>query len=116
MLCVVGVDARSGEAAEVDRGVEPLPVEGKIGVPIRLPDGRLMAIHSEGKAYAVVIEDTETVEKAFARYSSDNGYTWSEPELLFEYPQSEGAYWSGATLCDRDGAIHLFGLHFFNGL
>ena len=100
-------------AAAIDKGVTPIPVEGTFSWPIRLPDGRLMSVHNEGKKFEKVIKDTETIEKAIARYSSDNGATWSEPEVLFEFPKSGGKYIQNTILADRDENLHLFGLHFF---
>jgi len=115
VLCVVLLSGLAGQAAEIDRGVEPIKYEkGKLGWPIKLPDGRLMAIHTVGKKFEQRITDTETIEKAYARYSTDNGRTWSDPELLFEYPKSGGAYFVNPPLCDRDGVIHLFGHHYFS--
>ncbi len=113
-VCTIVAAAIPGQAAEVDRGVWPIKVEGKLGWVTALPDGRLMSVWSAGKKFGETIEDTEAIENAYARYSTDNGYTWSEPELLFEYPKSGGTYSVGAPFCDRDGVIHLFGIHYFS--
>ena len=102
-----------GRAAEIDEGVTPIPVEGRFSWPIRLADGRLMSVHNEGKKFEKVITDTETIEKAIARYSTDDGATWSEPEVLFEFPKSGGKYMQNTILRDKDNNLHLFGLHFF---
>ncbi len=81
---------------------------------ILLPDGRLMSWWTEGKSWeSEAFKDPTIVQRAMGSYSSDNGYTWSEPELLFEYPPGEGGWGGGVCLLDRDEVIHLFGLHFF---
>ncbi len=111
VLCVALLLTGSGQVSGAMDGVEAIQVEGRLGWIIRLPDGRLMSWWTSGGTESG--EDAESVEKAFARYSSDDGYTWSEPEVLFEFPKSEGSYIGDTILVDRDGAIHLFGLHFF---
>ncbi len=114
VLCVAFLLTGSGQVSGAMDGVEAIQVEGRLGWIIRLPDGRLMSWWTGGKEFAETIEDAESVEKAFARYSSDNGYTWSEPEVLFEFPKGPGLYAGDAILSDRDGAIHLFGIHYFS--
>lgn len=94
---------------------QTIPYEGRMGWSARLPDGRLMCWYVEGKEGEdpkIVFDETLT-QKAFARYSSDNGSTWSEPQLLFEYPKGPGSYTGQVILCDRDGGSHLFGYQFF---
>ena len=109
-----GLGGVPAEAAEIDKGVEPIEVKGTFSWPIRLPDGRLISVHSEGKKFAKEIKDTETIEKAYARYSTDDGSTWSAAQLLFEFPRSGGKFMQNAVLSDKDGVLHLFGLHFFS--
>jgi len=96
-------------------GVEAIHIEGPRGAyAITLPDGRLMTWYTKGKG--IDQKDTnnpDIPQYAYARYSSDNGYTWSEPELLFEFPRGKGTYSGQVMLVDRDDNIHLFGLHFF---
>ena len=101
-------------AARARPGVESIQIARRFGWTIRLPAGRLMSIWTEGKKLAEATADTESVEKAYARDSSDNGYTWSEPKLLFEFPKGAGSYHGAAVLCDRDGVIHLSGIHYFS--
>ena len=96
-------------------GVETIPLYKNIpGWATTLSDGRLMLWWVKGKSTDEAgVTDTNTTEVAYARYSSDNGYTWSPPERLFEFPRSEGTYAGSSILCDRDGVIHLFGIHYF---
>ena len=115
-FCILGLGAVPAQTAM--GGVEAIQVDDNSGWATALPDGRLMMWWTEGKHQddPEAISDPEIVQQAFARYSSDNGYTWSELELLFDFPKTEGIYLgdnSGPTLCDADGVIHLFGLHFF---
>jgi hypothetical protein len=58
------------------------------------------------------VYSADSVRKAMARFSSDNGRTWSDPEALFEFPKTFGSYSEGPWLTDQRGMIHLFGLHY----
>ncbi len=78
-----------------------------------LPDGRVMTWWPEEKPGTA--DATGTVQLAFARFSRDNGATWTKPLVLFEFPRTEGkaryiAGADGATLCDKQGGIHIFGV------
>ncbi|MBI3852082.1 MAG: exo-alpha-sialidase [Verrucomicrobia bacterium] len=102
--------------AEPATGVEAVRADGKMGWATALPDGRLMAWHTEGKVEGddpQVLANPDIPQKAFARYSFDNGRTWTGLQLLFEFPKEKGAYLGQMPFCDRNGTIHLFGLHFF---
>lgn len=97
-------------------GCEFVAVQGGMGWTTTLPDGRLMAWWTDGKSESdpASINNTEIVQKAWARYSSDSGITWSEPQVLLGFPRGKGAYEGLNPFVDRDNAIHLFGLHFFS--
>jgi hypothetical protein len=43
-----------------------------------------------------------------ARYSTDEGRTWTEPQDLFDFPKSAGGFALFERLLDRDGEIHIF--------
>lgn len=75
------------------------------GLPLTLPDGRVMLWGTDKPSEAYV---------ATAVFSKDNGATWSEVVTLFEFPVREEASWSnGASLVDDKGYIHLFGLEYY---
>lgn len=114
-LLAVLLHAPLGQSGEPLEGVEFIPLhQDNSAWATTLADGRLMLWWVKGKSSEEVeAEELRTAEVAYARYSSDNGYTWSPPERLFEFPQSEGKYFGSSILCDRDGVIHLFGIHFF---
>ena len=116
LLCLIALTSLPKEATAAMAGLEVVPVEGPKGIyAVTLPDGRLMMWYTQGKGETdpEVINDPDIPQTAFVRYSSDNGYTWTEPELLFEFPRERGAYFGQVMLVDRDENIHLFGLHFF---
>ena len=100
-------------AGEASRGVEPIQVKGEFGTWVTaLPDGRLMTWWSKDKPGAT--DSTGSVQLAFARFSPDNGATWTKPQLLFEFPRAKGkgryeGKAIGGILCDRQGGIHIFG-------
>ena len=75
------------------------------GALVRMPDGRLMDWWNEGERGA---------RRAVARFSSDECRTWSDVKPLFDFPRGqEGGYGTGfVSMRDRDGAVHLFGLHY----
>jgi len=66
---------------------------------LRLPDGMLMGNF---------LRTAEAVQEIAARYSKDNGLSWSEPQTLFKLATGEGQWGLSAALCDRDGEVHLF--------
>lgn len=89
---------------------------GNWGATLALPDGRLMMWEAEGKTESdlAAIANPNITERCVAKYSSDDGRTWTDPVALFEFPKGTGAYIGpNISLVDRDGVIHLFGLHFF---
>ena len=106
---VSGVPAAGGVA-----GPQIIKVNGKLQGVIPLQDGRLMGWWVDPKGTGPdKLYLTEFAQKATARFSSDNGFTWSGPQTLFEFPKGFGTYSAGVGLQDRGGKIHLFGLHYF---
>ncbi len=75
-------------------------VFGEAPLIVRLPDGALMAfIHDAVRSDRVVS----------ARFSEDNGMTWSEPRTLFSLDdQSEGLWGVTEALVDQQGEVHAF--------
>ena len=63
----------------------------------QLPDGRLMQIFD-------VRADGETA----ARYSTDEGNSWSEAETLFKLPKKKGQWSLSNVLLDHEGEMHIF--------
>ena len=68
-------------------------------VMARLLDGRLIAV--SGRA-------GPNGHEAIARYSSDGGRTWSEPETLVTLPKDMGNWGLHNVLADHRGELHLF--------
>lgn len=76
---------------------------------LTLPDGKLMAlfIRYEGPGLPAA-EDSQVVR---ARYSTDNGDTWSDEVPLFTLPRDAGGFGYYVTLLDQQGEIHIFMLN-----
>jgi len=85
--------------------VQQLSVSGPIGPPAALSDGRLMIWATRG---------TRGQRQALARFSSDSGVTWTDPQRLFDFPADGGDFGSGPCLVSKSGAIHLFGLDYYD--
>lgn len=66
--------------------------------PILLPDGRLMALSPVGRLEHARMQ---------ARYSLDDGRTWSEPEDLFDWPKEASKFYTAEVLLDRDGELNI---------
>lgn len=67
--------------------------------PVALPDGRVMALS---------VARNNGQQTMQARYSTDEGHTWSQPENLFDWPKSVGGFALFERLLDRDGEVHIF--------
>jgi hypothetical protein len=71
----------------------------------QLPDGRLMGVYQR---------TVDGVQEMDARYSTDEGYTWSETETLFKLPKKKifdpkREPWAFENiLLDHDGELHIF--------
>ena len=119
----IAARASPAKGPKIAKGLEEIALEGPMGRVFRTPGDQLMAWFVEGKKWTKeeerkgkaqeVINNPTIPERAFARYSADHGYNWSEPQLLFDFPREKGTYGGGIALSDRDGVIHLFGLHYF---
>src|SRR5690242_13400769 len=66
---------------------------------VTLPDGELMAFFHP---------ITGEMHAATARYSKDNGRTWSDLKTLFTLPEQAGGFGYTQVFIDRDGKVHLF--------
>jgi hypothetical protein len=85
--------------------VERVGIEGRIGTPLALSDGRVALFHTEGAPHK---------QSACARYSTDNGVTFGEPTTLFDFPSDKGSFMIGAALLSSKGTVHLFGLDYYD--
>ncbi|MGC9317398.1 MAG: sialidase family protein [Armatimonadota bacterium] len=81
----------------------------------RLPDGRLFTWWAVGKRWMNQedIDDPTIPQRAMCRWSDDDGRTWSEPELLFEFPRETGERLDGLTMVDSEGVLRIFGMNHF---
>lgn len=68
---------------------------------LQLQDGRIISLSIARK------EGQQTTQ---GRYSTDDGYNWSTPEDLFQWPRAEGGFAIFNALVDREGEIHIFTL------
>jgi hypothetical protein len=66
--------------------------------PILLPDGRLMAVSPVGRLERARMQ---------ARYSTDDGRTWSDPEDLFDWPKEASKFYTIEVLLDRGGELNI---------
>src|SRR5580658_2768667 len=67
--------------------------------PLALPDGRIIAL-------SVARQNRQQTMQA--RYSTDEGRTWSAPQDLFDFPRQAGGFGLFERLLDRDGELHIF--------
>jgi hypothetical protein len=65
---------------------------------LQLPDGRIIALSPVGR---------EADAKMQARYSTDDGKTWSAPEDLFDWPKEASKFYTAEALLDHEGEIHI---------
>ena len=68
----------------------------------QLPDGRLMGIMGRTQ---------NGIPEAAARYSTDDGFSWSEPETLFKLPKDIGGWGLQNVFLDHGGELHLIYLN-----
>jgi hypothetical protein len=102
-----------------EEDVEEANITPPFGEVTTLPDGRVMSWYPIGKQMKYtsqseeVVEDANFVQKAYARFSADDGRTWTEPQWLFDFPREPGSRTEGMAFTSRSGAVHLWGLNFF---
>ena len=76
---------------------------------LTLPDGRLIAVFIRHKGPGLpAAKDFQDVR---ARYSDNNGESWSKEEVLFRLPKEAGGFGYFVGLVDNDGEIHLYMLN-----
>ncbi len=76
----------------------------------KLENGILFGRLKSGKLIGVFQPRTITVvaPEVMARYSTDNGASWSEPTLLFTLPAQFAGWGVGELLVDHDDELHMF--------
>ncbi|HXG23835.1 MAG TPA: sialidase family protein [Chthonomonadales bacterium] len=77
----------------------PLPPLDRGIMIARLPDRRLIGVFQR---------EVNGNQEVAARYSSDNGTTWTAPEVFFTLPKDPGNWYAGEILVDREGELHIF--------
>ena len=60
---------------------------------------------------ALSITTVQRIQTMFARYSSDDGQSWTERQRLFDFPAHEGGFGYFDALTDRAGEVHVFFLN-----
>ena len=70
--------------------------------PVTLPDGRILALS---------ITTVGRRQTMFARYSGDDGRSWTDKQRLFDFPEHLGGFGYFDALTDRDGEVHIFYLN-----
>ena len=66
---------------------------------LQLPDGRIVALSVIGRLAVPIMQ---------ARYSSDLGHSWSQPNDLFQWPRDAGRYYTFDALIDQNKEIHIY--------
>ena len=99
----------AGDPSEPLFGDEPGDVEKVtsaplVGVPLALPDGRVIMWDVAGE---------QGSQYARAVFSLDNARTWGDPQRLFDFPKDKGQFTNGAALVSRAGTVHIFGLDYY---
>jgi hypothetical protein len=97
----------TGSKAEKPRVVSSFTAEPGAKYPFRqniyrallLPDGRLIALS--------IARDENRQQTMQARYSTDNGHTWTAPEDLFQLPKKAGGFGMFEAMVDQQGEIHI---------
>jgi hypothetical protein len=112
VVCVAWAATQNATAAAADTPLPPQAVSSFTADPearypfrenmyeaVMLPDGRIVALSVARR------NQQQTMQ---ARYSPDEGRTWSQPQDLFDWPKSAGGFALFERLLDRDGEIHVF--------
>jgi hypothetical protein len=85
--------------------VQRIEIDGPIGTPLTLPDGRIALFYADGPLHQ---------QSAYARYSTDNGARFGPAQKLFDFPADKGSFGIGAALLSSTGTVHLFGLDYYD--
>ena len=91
LIFIAGLPA-PGRGAEPPRNVA---LFNRMPKPALLPDGTLAAYFLDHRGPGLAA--TPEVQTVAARYSTDDGLTWSEPEDLFTLPAEQGGFGANPT-------------------
>lgn len=87
--------------------------EGTLSMPARLPDGRLISLHSDARPFSEMQQSGPPMT-LYRRLSTDNGATWSSPEKVGQYAAGPGTVTPQVyPLVDRDGNLHAFSVRYY---
>src|SRR5581483_6469529 len=70
--------------------------------PVTLSDGRILGLS---------ISTRRRRQQMMGRYSSDDGNSWSSPQVLFDFPDHVGGFGYFSAMTDRDGDVYIFYLN-----
>lgn len=87
--------------ASVSRAQGPRPLP-------KLDDGILFSRLKSGKLAGIFQRAGAGGPEIMARYSTDNGASWGEPNLLLTLPKADANWGLGEVLVDRNEEFHLF--------
>jgi len=114
-VAVHGADSpKSSNPPEPPQTVSSFTAVAGAHYPFRQNMYRAMQLPN-GKIIALSIARDKRQQTMQARYSGDNGHTWSAPEDLFQWPKEAGGFGLIETLIDKDAEIHIFSLCDGNG-
>ncbi len=89
-----------------------VPAEVMPPTPVgNLPEKPMVAQFSDGTLAGVLLQREGTQQFIAARFSSDNGDTWTSASRLFEIPEAEGLVEGYMIMIDRGDNFHCFYLN-----
>jgi hypothetical protein len=105
LLALYAIVANIAQASPPVNSVQAPVIIGSFGdfvEPVRLTDGRLLAL-------SILTRDRD--QQMTGRYSTDNGKTWTKPQVLFALVTDGGGFGSFDAFADREGEVHIFFLN-----
>ncbi|MBL8216977.1 MAG: exo-alpha-sialidase [Bryobacterales bacterium] len=106
LLCAAALMAEGRPPREI-------AFEGRLSMPARLADGRLISLYAEMRPFTEM-EKENAVTPVYRRLSSDHGATWSAPERVFSFAAGKGVFaFQVFPVVDRKGAVHAFAVRYF---
>lgn len=93
---------------------KPVPFEGTLSMPARLPDGRLISLIADARPFSEMATEGPEIWIA-RRLSADHGQTWSAPERVYRFPAGKGVVTSQVfPLVDQAGSVHAFATRYYS--